>query len=177
MANKLKKKTSVQVQKVVKKPTTEVAGAKSASRSSVGGSATTHFRMPGGEYVAAVGRRKTATARVRLYKSSGDFAVNDRLVSEYFGGVLKAPALYTRPFVTTGTQGKYAVSVKVSGSGIQAQLSAVMHGVSRALVALNPEFRGLLREAGLLTRDDRMKETRKIGTGGKARRTKQSPKR
>jgi small subunit ribosomal protein S9 len=67
--------------------------------------------------------------------------------------------------------------VKIIGGGINGQLEALTHGLTRALVKLNPEYRELVRESRLLTRDDRMKESRKIGTGGKARRKRQSPKR
>ncbi len=170
MANKLvKKKTTIQ--KVVKKIKTDAP----LAAKTLPGAKTLH--NPGGEYVTAVGRRKTATARVRLYKAPGDFSVNDRLVSQYFQSVLKAPAFYMKPFTVTGTQGKYATTVKVGGSGIQAQLEAIMHATSRALLKISPELRPLLKAEGLLERDDRMKETRKIGHGGKARRTKQSPKR
>lgn len=171
MANKLKKKSSVQ--KVVKKQRPQqTVMAEKATRG-----AQPQVAMPQGEYVSAVGRRKTATARVRVYKQAGDFVVNGKIVGDYFKNIPNAPTLYTLPFVTSDTQGKYAVSVKVSGSGIRAQVDAVNHGVSRALIKLDPELRSVLKKKGLLSRDDRMKETRKIGTGGKARRTKQSPKR
>lgn len=169
MANKLKKKTSVQ--KVVKKAKPVVSAR--AERAHMPANVT----LPKGEYVSAVGRRKTATARVRLYKEQGDFIVNNKVVGEYFGNVNNAPVSYTKPFVVTETQGKYAVAIKVEGSGTNAQLDAVVHGISRALVKLNPDLRPFLKKEGLLTRDDRMRETRKIGTGGKARRAKQSPKR
>ena len=172
MANKLlKKKTTIQ--KVVKKqkPATAVMAEKSQD--------TTHasLTLPTGEYAAAVGRRKTATARVRVYTQPGDFIVNGQLVSEYFQGVINAPSLYNLPLVVTDTQGKYAITVKVSGSGMRAQIGAVNHGLARALIKADPELRPVLKKNGLLERDDRMKETRKIGMGGKARRKKQSPKR
>jgi len=169
MANKLKKKTVVQ--KVVKKmkPITQAHADKPKLPANV--------TMPKGEYVSAVGRRKTATATVRIYKEAGDYIVNNKVVGDYFGNIVNAPTLYTQPFVLTDTQGKYAVMVKVNGSGTNAQLDASLHGIARALIKLNPDFRPALKAAGLLSRDDRMKETRKIGTGGKARRTKQSPKR
>lgn len=132
---------------------------------------------PSGEYTQAVGRRKVSTARVRLYEGKGDFIVNDQLVGDYFAGVINAPQIYNQPFVLTQTQGKFAVTVRINGSGINAQIEALRHGISRALVSYNPEFKAVLKQAGLLTRDDRMKETRKIGMGGKARRKRQSPKR
>ncbi len=169
MANKLKKKTIVQ--KVVKKQKPVLPVQADQSKELV------QISLPKGEYVTAVGRRKTATARIRLYKEAGDFIVNGKVVGEYFGNVSQASAHYTQPFAVTDSQGKFAASVKVTGSGIQAQLDAVVHGLSRALVKLNPDYQTLLKKEGLLSRDDRMRETRKIGTGGKARRAKQSPKR
>lgn len=169
MANKLKKKTVVQ--KVVKKvkPVTQVHADRPKMPANVS--------IPKGEYVTAVGRRKTATARVRVYKEAGDFIVNNKVVGEYFGNIVDAPTLYTQPFMLTDTQGKHAVIVKVDGSGVNAQLDATLHAISRALIKLNPEYRTALKAEGFLSRDDRMKETRKMGKGGKARRTKQSPKR
>lgn len=174
MANKLvKKKTTVQ--KIVKKQKPVVAPA--ADKNVKSATPLTAITMPQGEFVTAVGRRKSAAARVRLYKVAGDFIVNGKVVGEYFSGILNSSSLYNLPFIAGGAQGKYAVSVKVNGSGLRAQIDAVNHGVSRALIKMDPELRPLLKKAGLLSRDDRMKETRKIGTGGKARRTKQSPKR
>jgi small subunit ribosomal protein S9 len=170
MANKLKKKNTVQ--KVVKK---QKAAPVMAAKQAHGEQVT--IALPQGEFVAAVGRRKTATARVRVYKQPGDFIVNNKVVGEYFSGVINAPTLYNLPLVTADVQGKYAISVKVSGSGLPAQLGALAHGISRALIKIDPELRPVLKKRGLLSRDDRMKETRKIGTGGKARRAKQSPKR
>lgn len=131
----------------------------------------------------AVGRRKTATARIRLYKSGSvpgfegvQMVVNGVDASIYFPGET-AKAAYRQPFFVTESLKDYAVSAKVSGSGKAGQLGAVVHGIARALVAHNPELRPSLKAAGLLTRDSRAKERRKVGTGGKARRRKQSPKR
>jgi small subunit ribosomal protein S9 len=165
-----KKKTAAK--KVVKKV---VSVAPAAEHRSV--SANKTFKVPKVKYIEAIGRRKVATARVRIYEGQGDFVVNDALVSQYFATVRNAASSYMKPFDLTGTKGKFSVTVKVSGSGISAQLQAVMSGVAKALAKFNPEFRTFLKPAGLLTRDDRMKETRKIGMGGKARRKRQSPKR
>lgn len=162
-----KKKTSAK--KVVKKIVTK-SPAKTVE-------ASRNFKVPKTKYTEGVGRRKVATARVRIYEGQGDFVVNDQLVSEYFDGVRNAPALYMKPFELTGTKGKFAVTVKTAGSGVNAQIEAMIVGLARALVKFNPEFRTFLKPAGLLTRDDRMKETRKVGMGGKARRKRQSPKR
>ncbi len=134
-------------------------------------------------YIYALGRRKRAKARVRLYQaktvlgSKYDFVVNGLRVAEYFPGETNR-AKYLKPFILTDTLGKLAVSVKVEGSGKSGQLGAVIHGVARALDKYDREaFHLILKKAGLLTRDPREKERRKVGTGGKARRQKQSPKR
>lgn len=174
MAKKLtKKKTSIQ--KVVKKapkPMTKATASQNAQ-----GSAAVAVNLPKGEYTEGIGRRKVATARVRIYPGQGDMIVNGQAIGQYFGGLLNAPVFYSKPFELTGTKGQYALSAKVSGSGLAAQLDAVVHGIARALVKANGEYRTLLKQAGLLTRDDRMKESRKIGMGGKARRQRQSPRR
>lgn len=171
MAIRMNKKNAAP-KKVVKKVLT-AAPAKKAGATG----ADKNFKIPKTRYVEAVGRRKVATARVRIYEGQGDFVVNDALVADYFASLRNAPALYMKPFDLTGTKGKFAVSVKLSGSGISAQLEAMTNGLAKALVAFNPELRTFLKPAGLLTRDDRMKETRKMGMGGKARRKRQSPKR
>lgn len=135
-------------------------------------------------YSYALGRRKTATARVRLYKSSSvpgvdgkhQLVVNGVSAEEYFPGEL-SKSIYRQPFVLTETLQKMSASVKVEGSGKSGQLGATIHGIARALCVFNPDFRPTLKAAGLLTRDSRAKERRKAGKGGKARRSKQSPKR
>jgi len=136
-------------------------------------------------YTYAVGRRKTATARVRLFSSSSvpgftgssQLVVNDQPVETYFPGEL-AKRTYTEPFLLTDTLGKMSVSARIQGSGKSGQLDALVHGIARALSALDAaKFRAPLKSAGLLTRDPRAKERRKVGKGGKARRSKQSPKR
>lgn len=135
-------------------------------------------------YTYAVGRRKTAIARVRMYNKSSvpgmdgvQLSINGKTAEEYFGGNANAVA-YRKPFILTETLNKFSVSAIVNGGGIAAQLDAVVHGISRALSAFDREkFRSLLKTAGLLTRDPRKRERRKVGTGGKARRAKQSPKR
>lgn len=134
--------------------------------------------IPVGEYVEGIGRRKSAVARVRIYpKLKADFAVNGLPVGQYFGGIINASAKYLLPLELTGNTGKLNIYANVTGSGISGQLGAVVHGLSRALLKWNVEFRPLLKTGGLLSRDARAKETRKIGTGGKARRKRQSPKR
>lgn len=135
-------------------------------------------------YTYAVGRRKTAGARVRIYASKSvpgmegvQLSVNGKPAEAYFPGET-ARAAYRKPFIATGTLAKMSASVVVAGSGKMGQLDAVVHGLSRALALLDREsFRPILKTAGLLTRDSRTRQRRMIGTGGKARRTKQSPKR
>lgn len=141
-------------------------------------------------YYEAVGRRKTSTARVRLYVvkeesmgidgtqvKKGDAVINGRLSDDYFPGeVLKK--MFVEPFRTTNTVGRFVVSIKVNGGGLYSQLGAVIHGVSRALEKVDKEkFRPILKKRGFMTRDPRAKERRKAGFAGKARARKQSPKR
>lgn len=128
-------------------------------------------------YIFAVGRRKTAVARVRLYRKPGEMVVNNLPVAQYFPGDV-SKQLYRLPLEVTETEGKVSFSIKVSGSGKRGQLGAAVHGMARALSLFNREkYRKSLKIAGLLTRDPRTRERRKVGTGGKARRQKQSPKR
>ncbi len=166
MAQKLKKKTK-QKQVIVKKARIErVDQTKGGVRF-----------VPKSNFVEGVGRRKTAVARVRIYEEKGDFLVNNKPAGEYFKGIVNAPAAYNKPLQDTETQGNWAITVTVKGSGISAQLEAVIHGIARALVEKNEQYRTVLKTKGYLTRDSRMKETRKVGMGGKARRQRQSPKR
>ena len=170
MAMKLKKKQKTKI-RVIKKTVAPTAPVQNQP------AAESQFTIPKVKYQEGVGRRKVATSRVRIYEGQGDFVVNNMLVGDYFKGVRNSSVIYNKPFELTGTKGKFAVTATVNGSGIHAQLGALVHGLAQALVTYNPEFRIFMRGAGLLTRDDRMKETRKIGMGGKARRKRQSPKR
>lgn len=128
-------------------------------------------------YTQAVGRRKEAVARVRLLKGQGQMVVNGKLVSEYFKGPLYQK-LYQKPFEVTQTLGQFTATVKIEGGGISSQLGALIHGLSRVLEKIDrTKFRPLLKKAGLLTRDPRVKERRKFGLAHKARAKGQSPKR
>jgi small subunit ribosomal protein S9 len=167
MANKLSKKKTV-VQKVVKKKIEVVADHKVGK---------IMMAAPTGDHHAAIGRRKTAVARVRVYTKAGDSIVNGLPALEYFNTIPMADKIWGEPAQLVGLTGQYMFSAKVTGSGLHSQLEAVRHGLARAFLKINASHRGLMKEAGMLTRDDRMKETRKIGKGGKARRSKQSPKR
>jgi len=132
---------------------------------------------PGREFIHAVGRRREAIARIRLYQGKGQTLVNDQPISDYFPGQVALLA-YLRPFQLTETNGKYFATIRVVGGGKEGQLGAVIHGLSRALASIEEKkFRPVLKKEGLLTRDPRTRERRKVGTGGKARRKKQSPKR
>lgn len=121
------------------------------------------------------GRRKTSVARVRLVPGEGKIIVNDRSLDEYFG--LKTLELIVKqPLALTDTVGKYDVLAKVEGGGVAGQAGAVRHGISRALLKVDLEYRPALKKAGLLTRDPREKERRKYGLK-KARKASQFSKR
>ena len=125
----------------------------------------------------AVGRRREAVARVRLFKGQGQLTVNGKPIAEYFKGLVNQK-LYQQPFELTKTLGELSGSVKVVGGGFSSQLDATIHGISRALQVLDKDkHRGILKSNGLLTRDSRSRERRKFGQGGRARAKKQSPKR
>jgi small subunit ribosomal protein S9 len=143
------------------------------------------------EYIAAVGRRKEAVARVRLYEHvrdglmfdtyavrKGDIVVNGKAIAQYFSGDIAKHA-YTQPLrITNAHQNNYAFTIRVVGGGPAGQLQAVVAGISNALNKLDTaKYRPILKKKGLLTRDARVRERRSVGTGGKARRAKQSPKR
>lgn len=143
------------------------------------------------QYFEAVGRRKEAVARVRLYLATKDKAVSldelkikrgDIYLNRKPIGILfpaeNEKAFYTLPLKLTDSEGKFAISIITDGGGKKGQLDAIVHGISRALEKVDREsYRPTLKKAGLLTRDSRVRERRKVGTGGKARRQKQSPKR
>ena len=129
------------------------------------------------KYIPAVGRRRKAIARVRLFRGKGKILVNNLPIEKYFSGEV-AKVTYLKPFQVTDTVGKYYATVKVIGSGKIGQLGAVVHGLARALDKENKElYHDALKKHKLLTRDPRKRERRKPGMGGKARRKKQSPKR
>lgn len=128
-------------------------------------------------YKQAVGRRKEAVARVRIFPGQGQVVVNGKPIAEYFKGPVFQKR-YQKPFEVTKTIGKYTATVKVLGGGVVSQLDATVHGFARALELVDRDnFRPFLKKAGLLTRDARVKERRKYGLAHKARAKKQSPKR
>ena len=128
------------------------------------------------QYQYGTGRRKSTVARVRLYQGgTGAITINGRDIDDYFG--LETLKLIVRqPLVTTDMLGKVDIVVTVAGGGVSGQAGAIRHGISRALVVMNPEFRAALKAAGFMTRDPRMKERKKYGLKA-ARRAPQFSKR
>jgi len=113
-------------------------------------------------YNSGTGRRKTAVARVRLLPGEGEIVINGRSLVEHFGAAIDE-ADVRMPFQVTNTNGRYNAMIKVEGGGVTGQAGAVRHGIARALLEIDPEHRLVLRQAGLLTRDPRMKERKKYG--------------
>ncbi len=126
-------------------------------------------------YFYGTGRRKSSVARVRLIPGTGVITINGRDIDDYFG-LETLKLIVNQPFGVTATTGKFDVIALVSGGGFSGQAGAVRHGIARALVASNEEFRSPLKKAGLLTRDPRMKERKKYGLKA-ARRAPQFSKR
>ena len=123
----------------------------------------------------ATGRRKTSVARVRLVPGEGRITINHRDIDEYFGlDTLKV--IVRQPLVLTDTLNRFDVIVNVIGGGYTGQAGAIRHGIARALLLANPEYRAILKKAGFLTRDPRMKERKKYGLKA-ARRAPQFSKR
>ncbi len=114
------------------------------------------------EVINTLGRRKTSVARVYLTKGKGNVTVNKRDYKEFFP-VAVLQSKIVQPFALTDTVGQYDVKVNVSGGGINGQVEAIRLGISRALVELDAEFKPLLKEEGLMTRDPRMVERKKPG--------------
>jgi small subunit ribosomal protein S9 len=112
---------------------------------------------------SGTGRRKTAVARVRLLPGEGEIVINGRSLAEHFGAAIDEAEI-RMPFRVTSTDGRYNAMIKVEGGGVTGQAGAVRHGIARALLEIDPEaHRVPLRQAGLLTRDPRMKERKKYG--------------
>ncbi len=141
-------------------------------------------------YIFAVGRRREAVARVRLYNpgngkvqingveyKKGDVVVNGKPIQEYFRFFALAPK-YNKILRDTDTSDKFVFSAKVEGGGISGQIEALVHGIARVLDKLDKEaYHQILKDNSYLTRDPRTRERRKVGNAGKARRKKSSPKR
>lgn len=126
-------------------------------------------------YFYGTGRRKNSVARVRLYPGSGKITINDRDIDDYFGlDTLKL--IVRQPLEITESLNRFDIVVRVKGGGVSGQAGAIRHGISRALLVFNAELRPVLKKAGFLTRDPRMKERKKYGLRG-ARRAPQFSKR
>ena len=142
------------------------------------------------DYIHAVGRRREAIARVRLYPDvkeevrwgdmvleKGKIYVNQKPVEQYFSSNADK-VTYNAPLQAANSLNSFTITAKVVGGGKHGQLEALVHGIARALVAYDADtYRVSLKKKGFLTRDARAKERRKVGMGGKSRREKQSPKR
>lgn len=129
------------------------------------------------DYVSAVGRRREAIARVRVYHGKGENTVNAKPANVYFDGKV-AQKLIEMPMGATETSDKFYFSAKVIGGGKNGQLEALILGIARALVKISSDKNRIpLKKLGLLTRDSRIRQRRMVGMGGKSRRQKQSPKR
>lgn len=123
----------------------------------------------------ATGRRKSSVARVRLVPGEGNVVINGRDLDNYFG-MKTLELIINQPLELTETKGKYDILVNVSGGGTTGQAGAIRHGIARALLKVDIEFRDVLKKAGFLTRDPREKERRKYGLK-KARKASQFSKR
>ena len=121
------------------------------------------------------GRRKEATAVVRLTKGKGNLTVNKKNIDEYFGRDV-AKMIIRQPLVLTNSENAYDIDIKVQGGGSFGQAGAIRLAISKALIELNPELRADLKKAGYLTRDSRVKERKKVGLK-KARKSPQFSKR
>ena len=126
-------------------------------------------------YFYGTGRRKKSVARVRLYPGTGAITINGRDVDDYFG-LETLKLIVNQPFGVTETVGKFDIVANVNGGGISGQAGAIRHGVARALLTADENYKPLLKKAGFLTRDPRMKERKKYGLKA-ARRAPQFSKR
>jgi len=120
------------------------------------------------------GKRKTSVARVYLTPGTGKFTLNEREGLENYFGQPTLRMIVTQPFETTGNMGKFDVVASLDGGGLSGQAGALRHSISRALLALNPDYRKPLRKGGFLTRDSRKKERKKYGHRGARRSTQYS---
>ena len=110
----------------------------------------------------ATGKRKNAVARIKLIPGEGKLEINSKTLDDYFGRET-SKMIVRQPLELTDTTGKYNIYVNVRGGGISSQAGAIKHGISKALLEANSDFRGILKKAGFLTRDSRIKERKKYG--------------
>ncbi|MEX0616244.1 MAG: 30S ribosomal protein S9 [Candidatus Woykebacteria bacterium] len=128
------------------------------------------------EFFQGTGRRKEAVARVRLFLKKGELLINEKPIDDYFPDAV-AKKIYEEPLRVVNRLGQLSGTIKIEGGGKNGQIGAVSLGIARALVDLDESFRPILSRKNLLSRDPRVKERRKFGHAGKARKMKQSPKR
>ncbi|MCL1856684.1 MAG: 30S ribosomal protein S9 [Kiritimatiellaeota bacterium] len=121
------------------------------------------------EIAAATGRRKTSVARVTLFNGQGAWKVNDRDQADYFPTEILRNYM-AQPLKVSASDGKYDITVSVKGGGLSGQAGAIRHALSRALIGADANLRAVLKAAGFLTRDSRMKERKKPGRPGARRR-------
>ncbi len=126
-------------------------------------------------YFYGTGRRKSSVARVRVYAGSGNITINGRTLDDYFG-LETLKLIVKQPLILTENSDKFDIVCTVKGGGVTGQAGAIRHGLSRALLQVNEEMRPVLKKAGFLTRDPRMKERKKYGLKA-ARRAPQFSKR
>jgi len=124
---------------------------------------------------SATGKRKRSVARVRVSKGKGEIVVNQKPLDEYFGTEILR-MIVRQPLALTNNVGKFDMSVNVCGGGVSGQAGAIKHGITKALLEIDPELRGELKKAGFVTRDSRIKERKKYGRK-KARKSFQFSKR
>jgi len=117
------------------------------------------------EVYYGTGKRKTSVARTWLKPGSGNITINRRSIGNYFGRET-AKMIVEQPLVLTDTYGKFDITVNVAGGGISGQASAIRHGITKALLQVNPEYRQVLKKAGFVTQDPRIKERKKYGQRG-----------
>jgi small subunit ribosomal protein S9 len=125
------------------------------------------------EAIYATGKRKTSIARVWLEPGEGKFIINERALKDYFGRET-CEMVILQPFDLTGTRNQFDVMVNVQGGGISGQSEAIRHGISKALLQYNQDFKDILKKAGFFTRDSRVKERKKYGLRGARRRPQYS---
>jgi small subunit ribosomal protein S9 len=125
------------------------------------------------EAIYATGKRKTSIARVWLESGDGKFVVNEKALKEYFGRETYEMVIL-QPFDLTGTRNQFDVMINVRGGGISGQSIAIRHGISKALLQYSQDFKDVLKKAGFLTRDSRVKERKKYGRRGARRRPQYS---
>ncbi len=113
----------------------------------------------------ATGKRKSAIARTWLKPGDGTITINNRTLDDYFP-IESAKIMLNQPFALTNTVGSYDINVRVKGGGISGQVGAVRHGITKALLQINPDLRSVLKKAGFVKRDPRVKERKKYGQRG-----------